>query len=679
MISKEAKRALMAAVRDARIKVIGYDLVKNDAEALMAAAIIRAYGNSPAGFMYIAPTRARSQLYPPDIVLCHPEVGLLVVEVKGFTIDQIQDLEAGSLIVHFGGYNHPINPYRQAEDQMFEIENDLRKLIRNQREMPLFNAMVAFPNIWESEWRERGYDKAHPDYVMLFRDHLETQKRLKKRINYLVRESMARARKDKPLTETQLQQIQMVFGNSDVINEYRPPRREVERETLGGYVDEMMALEKYLSEEQKELSRLLVGEHPRLIRGVAGSGKSVVLARMVAHYLHRRMESLESAKFSQGLPSVAVVCFNQALVSFLKQKIRIAFRERTLNENIPAGVLRVTHFNDLFYQISSDYSNWFEYIRVNDVPDPVERAKRYREQLAELRKNFPDVYQSLCFDVMFVDEGQDFEEEEFRLMLDLIRPHPKTGEKPIVIFYDDAQNLYGRPRPVWKEAGINVAVGDRSRVMQDCFRNTRQIVELAFNVLLGTQAPEKMRVQTRTYADVAYLKERGLIEESGDHFRVGFAEREGNRPEVRAFATEAEELGWLVEKVVWLVREQQVRFEDILILFPNTYFPFKDLQERLQAQLPNVKFLQPFGDNREDKKRYILQPGYLTLSTVHGAKGYDAPIVFLCGVDRFDVGRQGRAGFYVGATRAKLLLFVSGVEREEPTLLEEALSVVKVL
>ncbi|RME46938.1 MAG: hypothetical protein D6791_07055 [Chloroflexi bacterium] len=679
MLSNEVKYTLMAAIRDARIKVIGYDLVKNDAEALMAAAVIRAYGNSAAGFVYLAPTRAQSQMYPPDIVLCHPDVGLLVIEVKGFVIGQIQGLEAGSLIVRSSGLNRPVNAYRQAEDQMFEIENDLRKLIRNRREMPLLNAMVAFPNIWESEWRERGFDKAHPDYVMLFRDHLEARKRLKRRIAYLVRESMKQARKEKPLNEDQLRYIQMVFGNSDVINDHRPPRREVEQESLGGYIDEMMALEKYLSEEQKELSRLAVGEYPRLIRGVAGSGKSVVLARMVARYLHRRMESLEDAQWSQGPPSVAVICFNQALVSFLRQKIRTAFREQTLNEDIPSDILRVTYLNDLMFQLSRDYRGWFNYIRVQDVQGPIERAKQYREQLAELREHHPEIYNSLCFDVVFVDEGQDFEEEEFRLMLDLIRTHPETGEKPIVIFYDDAQNLYGRARPVWKDIGINVAVGDRSRVMQECFRNTRQIVELAFNVLLGTQAPEAIRVQTRTYADVAYLKERGLIEEAGDHFRVGFAEREGNRPEVHAYPTEDAEIQQLADKIIWLVREQQVRLEDILVLFPNTYFPYENLQKCLQAELPDMKFVLPFGDHRGDKQRFILQPRHLTLSTVHGAKGYDAPIVFLCGADRFDVERQGRAGFYVGATRAKMLLFVTGVRREEPTLLDEALSVVKIL
>jgi hypothetical protein len=104
-------------------------------------------------------------------------------------------------------------------------------------------------------------------------------------------------------------------------------------------------------------------------------------------------------------------------------------------------------------------------------------------------------------------------EKEFQLLLSLIRPHPETGDKSIVIFYDDAENLYARPRPTWSQIGINVVGGGRSRVMKECFRNSREIVEFAFNVLLGSRAPAEEKVQAREYADVTYLKENGLVEE----------------------------------------------------------------------------------------------------------------------------------------------------------------------
>lgn len=677
-ISPEVAKQLTAAVRDATIQVIGQDLVKNDGEARLLTAVVRAFGDAAAGFIYASPSRANSHSRPPDVVLCHPKVGLMIFEGKDLAIKQVQGIEAGSIMVRYEGYNRPHNVIRQVEDALFEIELDILKLIRNRRAKPLTNCMVALTRISESAWCGRGYDRALPSQQMLFADQIDDPERLRRRVLAWVEETSLQANKRPPIDKEQIEIIAQVFGNSDVINEKRPPRREVDQNTLGGYVDEMMALEKYLSEEQKELSRLPVGEFPRLVRGVAGSGKSVVLANMVGRYLHRRLESLDAPLFPPEPFRIAVTCFNHALVEFLRRKITTAYREQTLSEDVPGGPIVICHLNQLLYQLINGHGWPLRYVRVDEVPDASLRAQRYRAQIADFARTQPTLYQQLCFDALFLDEGQDLEPEEYRLLLDLIRPHPTTGEKPLIIFYDDAQNLYGRTRPVWRELGLNLAVGDRSRVMRECFRNSRQIVELAFNVLLGAQAPAEIRVQTRTYADIGYLKERGLVQELGDHVRVGFAERESQVPAVYEFAGEGAERAWVAQEVVRLIRDEQVRAEDILITF---YRPalvnVEELERQIAAALPDLRFIHPYGGN-EDRDQYIFQPGCLTVSTVYGVKGYDAPIVFVIGTDRFAYTTEGRAAFYVAATRAKLLLYVTGVATRD-SLLTEAKSVVRVL
>ncbi len=50
-ISPDVRRQRMAAVRDATIRVIGQDLVKNNAEARLLTAVIRAFGDAAAGFV----------------------------------------------------------------------------------------------------------------------------------------------------------------------------------------------------------------------------------------------------------------------------------------------------------------------------------------------------------------------------------------------------------------------------------------------------------------------------------------------------------------------------------------------------------------------------------------------------------------------------------------------------
>lgn len=674
-VSRERLVKLASARRDAKIRiVIDLELIKNDAEADLLTALIKAYGDSPAGFIYYSPGRARAIERPPDAVLCHPEVGILVIDAKNHPIEAIEGVEAGHIFVRYQGRIEPKNVVQQVENQMFEIRSDALRLIRNEHKLPLTNALVAFPNIAESEWVSHGYDQKHPMLYLLFKDQMETRARFKQRIGQLVQESLKKSKKNLALEIEQAEIIYKVFGNSSVINSKRSPRSSIEENTLGSYVDEVVALDKYLSREQEDLSRMAFDDSPRLIRGVAGSGKSIVLANLVARYLHRRLSSLETPLFPEQGLSIAVTCYNRALVDFLRQKIRWAYREQTLIEDIPSAVLNINHLNGLIYSLHQ--WGWpIDYIRKDEMKKlgPTATAARYREQIHEFATNSPDQYYASCFDAIFIDEGQDFEPEEYRLILDLIRKNEISGEKPIAIFYDDAQNVYGRTRPVWKEVGITVT-GDRSFPMRECFRNTRQIVELAFNVLLGSQAQVAQRVQTRTYADVNYLKERGVIEETGDHIRVKFAEREYKKPIIKQFPHQSIEIDWLSTEIQRLIQEECVRPEDILVIFyQQSQFGYEELMRRIVEMLPGLDFVLPFGGS-SDTDRYIFQAGKLTLSTVYGAKGYDAPIVFLVGVDTFSLDKPGRSAFYVGATRAKLLLYLSGTTRKG-TLLEEAVAV----
>jgi hypothetical protein len=89
--------------------------------------------------------------------------------------------------------------------------------------------------------------------------------------------------------------------------------------------------------------------------------------------------------------------------------------------------------------------------------------------------------------------------------------------------------------------------------------------------------------------------------------------------------------------------------------------------------------IKPYGESSNpDKDRYIFEDGCLTLATVEAAKGYDSPVVFLMGVDLFGDNVEARARFYVGATRAKMHLFVSGI-RSKGGFAEETEAVSKLL
>jgi hypothetical protein len=692
-ISEIWRIALNTAVHDSKLPLLYQQDVGREASARVVVALLKAFGESASGFVYIEPNVARSTVKPPDILLAHHDVGVCIFELRTWPISIVQGIEASRLNLREDGFIKGHDVFNEAAAAMFQIKEATRRMAgRAFRDgadsyLPAFNFFVVFPNIRRTEWTapDRRYDQCLKIEQLVFAEDLEQPQLLRALTEKYVR---VKAKNREPLTAEHLTLLQRAIGDAAVLNDSRSLRPEVEPNKIGYDIDRVALEDKDLSAEQKELSRADFAGHPQLIRGVAGSGKSIVLANNAANYLIRKLatDQQQQLPFDQPAPKsepprIGIVCFNRTLVSFLRQKVRTAFEQRRLSKP-PNKTIDCNYFNGFLYTLCKE-NHWLEYQRVNeDNPESGAQAARgYLRQLRQLEQQMPQCYQALLFDAIYVDEAQDFHGEEFQLLLSLMKPHSKTGEKSIVIFYDDAQNLYARPRPTWSQIGINVVGGGRSRVMKECFRNSREIVEFAFNVLLGSKAPAELRIQTREYADVTYLRENGMVEELPDRWKVNFTERTYNRPpEVRQFKSRQDEKIWVAETIRWLVENQHVRPEDILVLFQQS-LEFADLDQLVRARVPSIQeFVKPYGRDPKnlDKDSYILRKGHLTLCTTKGAKGYDAYIVFLVGTDQFANTREGRASFYVGATRAKMALYVTGQEKAG-SLLGETMEVQQLL
>jgi len=656
-------------IRDAKIEIIGENDIKNEAQEKAFIATIKAFGNSSKGFIYAEPCTARSTRRPPDVLLCHPEIGLLIIEVKGHGVNQIEDIKAGNIYVKTHGIIKNINPYRQAEDAMFDIADAVRRKIRSRREEPLFNYMVAFPRIASEDLQKRDFQECLPDDELLLKDEIEDVNKFKQKILSLVESNLAKTREKKPLTISQLKTIKNVFGDAASLKEEKDFRKDIPEQSLGKYIDELACMDKNLSNEQQELSRLSIKGYPRLIRGVAGSGKTIVLANMVARYINREINSENLFKKSVKPPKVAAICFNRALIPFLSEKIHTAYQQQTF-QDCPDGILTIAHLNTFLYNLTNGTP--LRYVR-KDEGDSAFRANRYMENLNSLKQTNPEIYDSLLFDAIFVDEGQDLEPEEYTLLKMLLKNDINTEEKNLIIFYDDAQNLYAKKRPIWKDIGIDLGKGDRSRIMKECFRNTKEILNLGFNVLIGKQAPNSESIKNRTYADIQTLKQNDLITENEELVKVKFTDRSFMRPSINVYNSNDEEKKALSDQIIDLIYNHAVRPEDILILFKSEH-GFEDLDKIIKEKDVQGKiegFIKPFG-KYPHKDTYIFQKNCITISTINGAKGYDAYIVFYIGAEANNIDERGRAAFYVAVTRSKLALCISGIKTPDYNLLNEA-------
>lgn len=679
---QEIYQAFRSELAKSTIRVIGEEDLYDLAEIRLMTAILAVFGQSERGFLYAEPSLLDAHLPPPDLVLGHPATGVIVFECKAYGIDFLHGMEAGSLKIMRNGREVRVNPLRQAQRGMFAIKDAFDKFAYR-RPRPLFHAVVALPNIREDEWNRLGYHRCMDGRVVLFEEHLQDAAKLEKRLLALVRYTQQRVNNTDPFPTAAESVLFRVFGDSAVINDARQVMRELDPKQLGAEIDALEQQHKDLSSEQQYLSRLDTWGYPHLVRGVAGSGKSVVLANQVARTIYRfqkqqaQLPLFDDDSFRPKLPRIGVVCFNRSLVSLLRTRIETAYLGLTGNA-LPEESVTVTDLNRLLYSIGEQVGKvHFQYVGISKVRHAGARAKRHIEQLETIRAERPDLFEKICFDGIFIDEGQDAHPTEYMLLQTLVRPDSRTDERSITIFYDDAQNLFGNPPPTWRNLSVNIA-GGRAAFMQHCYRNSREILELGLNVLLGTEARQRHRVATRRFVDIHSLKEKQLVEETELGWRVRFADESGIEPNVRSFASRFEQLDWIAEAVVALLEDEGVRPEHILILAPRAT-SFNYLSQRIAQLCQNPIPLRVVGGSFQHYlDELLVVPDQLTLATIHAAKGYDAPIAFLIDVDQLDQKVLGRVMFYVAVTRAKRYLMMTGLDLPN-TLMREAVAVAEKL
>lgn len=407
----------------------------------------------------------------------------------------------------------------------------------------------------------------------------------------------------------------------------RDPDKLYERvESLGAQIQRRRSERPVLSSEQRRLvNRDLADAGPRLVRGVAGSGKSLVLA----HWVVRTLRGL-------GFERVAIVFGNQALRGLLERLLADAWSEQTDDRLVmPWERVHLIHVGELLTDLR----------RGAGLPAPDDRYD-YEAQAAAILASGPVAAR---FPATFIDEAQDFGHGTLQLLIDLTEEH--EGRRPVLIFYDNAQNLYGRARPVWSKLGIDMR--GRSDVMRESFRSTRPIVEVALNLLHPFQP-------LTDEPDLRELVQQGLIrhgERGGQPWwYVDFCSDDGEMPRLHLYERREDEIDALVARVRRWIAEEQVAPGDVRILAITA-----DLRHQIVARLTDALR----GVARVDSptsRGFEGSADAVVVTTPHSFKGYEAEIVYVPGIDRFgssDIKRM--RALYVALTRARSVLYGSAV------------------
>jgi len=227
--------------------------------------------NGVAYYRYPIFARNGNSYREPDIVVLFQKFGLWIFESKGCNINNIKAIQGHEWQMN-NWYNEYITPVAQAEDQMFAIKNRLDER-RESRGKVKCQFRVALPNIRREEWRAKGFDKlpSTANIVLVYEDLTPAQLKI-----HIIESS-----NQPSLTEQDWQLVKSVLGGTLPAKEPRPIPTNTPTDNPIRIIHYIESRLKILDKEQQKIA-FEVPDGPQRFRGLAGTGKTVLLAKRAA-------------------------------------------------------------------------------------------------------------------------------------------------------------------------------------------------------------------------------------------------------------------------------------------------------------------------------------------------------------------------------------------------------------
>jgi hypothetical protein len=538
----------------------------------------------------------------PDFVVLHPRRGLLVLEVKDWKRDTIQRINpvSATLLTSIGA-KEVANPLMQARQNAFAVTNTLARdpqLIAPEGHphqgslICPYGYGVVLSEITRRQFESSDLGEVLPSHLIICKDEMsegvdaeEFQERLW---------SMFNVRFSHLLTLPQVDRIRWhMFPElriaQDVLFEYS------ESLPLGGTRGD--GLLKVMDLQQEQLARSLGTGH-RVIHGVAGSGKTLILG----YRCGTLAESMTKP--------ILVLCFNVALAAKLEQLIVM----RGLGEKV-----RVRNFHrwcldqlTLYHVDTPEQGAGFYEGLVSCVRAGVERGQIPRAQ----------------YGAILIDEGHDFDADWFTLITQMIDPVSDT----LLLLYDDAQAIYGKKRSAafsFKRVGIQAQ--GRTTILRVNYRNTDEIQHCAYEFAKDILTPSS--------AD----------DDGVPLVKPEMAGRHGPKPMVVRVASLRAEAGYIVEQFIQM-HSQGTPWSQMTILYSARYMAEELAYVLARSDVP-FEWMKDRGSKRFDPDSDTVK-----VMTLHSSKGLEFPVVAIIGLGSLPHKDATSADdarlLYVGMTRA---------------------------
>lgn len=422
------------------------------------------------------------------------------------------------------------------------------------------------------------------------------------------------------------------------------------------------------------------------IRGLAGSGKTIVLA-LKAAYLHSQHPGWR----------IAVTFHTRSLKGFFRRLIG-EFCVSQTNESPDWSMLRVVNAWGGAGGPESD-GIYHEFCETRGRPYYHFQAARTRYgQGQEFKGACEEALQGIRgderpqYDAILVDEAQDLPPAFLRICYAFL-----TEEKRLVYAYDELQNLSGAPLPSprsvfgedarWSEDAPGADV-----ILEKCYRNSRPVLTtahaLGFGIYRGSDPGGSCGVlqmfdDPRLWEDVGYRPGGGQLR-AGSHVTLrrtddtspGFLEAHSPVDDLLRFQRfdDAQQQSERVARAIHRnLAHDQLQHDDILVINPNPRTARSKLGP-IRAQLLDLGIRSHLA-GVDAHRDVFFQAGSVVFSGIHRAKGNEAAMVYIvnaqdCWYSPFNLASI-RNRLFAAITRSKAWVRVCGTGDGMARLVEE--------
>ncbi|MCY0965392.1 3'-5' exonuclease [Parathalassolituus penaei] len=613
-----------------------------------------------------------------DFVILHPQRGLLFLEVKDWKPSTLKRLNKHTASLLIADRLHEVaNPLEQARQYMLETINVLTRDPQLVQE-GAFAGKLCMPYGWgvvltnitraqmEACTTQEQRDSVLPDHLVIYRDEMlentdpeEFQQRLWGMFNHCFGARLSVPQIDRvrwhmfPEVRIDVQQHELFGPDLDDLPEFDDEPDELDESDAVEVADDDVAgsrikknggepggdlvlsmparktskklrnrqlleklpdIVKILDIQQEQLARSLGAGH-RVIHGVAGSGKTLILGYRCELLAHTTSKP------------ILVLCFNITLA----RKLNAMMASRGLTERVQA-----LHFHDWIgrqlrtYQVSVNYDS----------------GKVWEQQVAAVIRavDFGQIPRAQ-YGAVLIDEGHDFEADWLRLVVQMVDPESDS----LLLLYDDAQSIYRKKSGMsFSLSSVGIKAQGRTTVLRLNYRNTREILDFSYR-----------------FASKYIASHDG----DDDHVPLLAPEAAGNHGPLPHLEICQDWLGEMKacanQLLAW--REQGLRWNEMAVLYVHGVQGERlGRYLRMEHNLP-VNWL----GSSTYKKQYNPLADSIAIMPIPSSKGLEFPAVMVMGGGDFDcsdeqINNSART-LYVGLTRAQKYLSVSWSAETELT------------